>query len=168
MLGEKLAVRSTCASMTPRRLNSPRPAANRPSPASPPTARYVFYLKDGDLYRLDTQSEATLRITESGDATVVNVPAGGHHRLLRLPDRARRRTNPRGAEAQAGQQNLYRWDGGSVASSARSPKATSKGRRASASGWVWTRALRGRHGGLDPSRTTPDGSDVVLSSQEPA
>jgi hypothetical protein len=66
----------------------------------------LFYLLDGDLFAFDSTSGETIPFSESGDATVVNISADGSAAYFLSPT-VQASTNPNGAVAQPGGQNLY-------------------------------------------------------------
>jgi len=74
--------------------------------------RYLFYLEDGDLYRLDTGSEVIDPFTESGDVDPVNIGSEGIGGYFLSPSVLVAAPNPLGAEPQPGAQNLYHWGNG--------------------------------------------------------
>ncbi|HET7053091.1 MAG TPA: hypothetical protein VFI09_04140 [Solirubrobacterales bacterium] len=137
------------------------PAGGEPTLAGISAAgRYVFYLNGGDLYRFDTETEARARITESGDATVVDVPAGGTSVYFVSPSVLTDEPNPLNQEAQTGQDNLYRWNGGAVQFVA----TVTEGDMGSGLG-LWIQGLATGATALSPARSTPDGSALLFASE---
>jgi hypothetical protein len=76
--------------------------------------RYFFYLLAGDLYRFDSETEATEPISASGDVEPVNIGSEGSGGYFLSPSVLGTGPNPRGAEPQAGKQNLYHWEGDGI------------------------------------------------------
>jgi hypothetical protein len=72
--------------------------------------RYLFYMEGGDLYRFDASTQATDPITTSGDIEPVNIGSEGSGGYFLSPS-VLAGANALGDEAQAGEQNLYHWDG---------------------------------------------------------
>lgn len=132
--------------------------------------RYVFYLAGGDLYRYDTGSEASVRITTSGDVTVVNVPESGEAAYFVSESAiAGARANPRGAEPQAGDENLYLWREGAIgfvgAVTARDVEGEFTGNIQRDGLGLWVEAERERQFGADPSRSTAGGQVLLFESR---
>ena len=72
------------------------------------TNHKVFYWNAGDLYVYNLDSEETTPITSTGDATYVRVSEDGS-RVFFLSD-----SQLDGAKGEAGQPNLYVWDGSEI------------------------------------------------------
>ncbi len=131
--------------------------------------RYAFYLNAGDLYRFDTQTKASLRVTESGDVTVVNVPSNGTSAYFGSPSALSSEPNPQGDEAQGGAPNLYRWSGGTTSFIATVSEADMDGEftgqytRYGLGQWV--EGLAYGTTASSPARTTPDGTTIVFQSE---
>jgi hypothetical protein len=139
----------------------------------------IFYLEGGDLFAFDAEGEETIRFTETGDVTPVNVSADGTAAYFVSPTALPTEPNPQGAtpvEA-AGLQNLYLSEG--VGSSIDFVGVVTdrdvKGEfieteRVEGLG-LWTNAVTvgeggnaGRYG-VDPSRSTPNGSALLFESR---
>ncbi len=125
--------------------------------------RYAFYLSGGDLFRYDTQAKASLRITSSHNATVVNVSADGTGAYFVSPSELTIEANPNGEKASAGAQNLYLWSGGAIRFVATITERDVVGELSGLGRWVAGR-LRNEDA-TDPSRTTPDGQVLVFESR---
>lgn len=134
--------------------------------------RYAFYLAGGDLYRYDTESEASVRITESGDVTVVNVPSTGTAAYFVSPSVLGEagHSNPNGAEPAAGEANLYLWDGSGIHFVATLTERDMEGEFTGGGGGTrdalgsWAVDLHGGESARDPSRTTRGGAAIVFES----
>jgi hypothetical protein len=132
--------------------------------------RYAFYLQGGDLYRYDTASEAATQLTETADATVVNVPAQGTSAYFvsesAIPGAG---ANPHGAEAQAGEANLYRWSGGATSFvatvSERDVEGEFTGGNQTDGLGLWVAALSNGGAARDPSRASADGAVLLFESR---
>ncbi len=131
---------------------------------------YLFFLKGGDLFRFDTETGVSEPLTDSHDATPVNVSADGSTAYLVSPTMLNGEANPNGDFAQAGDQNLYRWHDGTLGFVATLTEADVKGEanngvgRIHALGW-WAEAVSFRGGSSrDPSRSTPDGDTLLFES----
>jgi sugar lactone lactonase YvrE len=125
----------------------------------------AFYLSSGDIFAFDTGSKATASIGSGGESTVVNISADGSHVYFASPQLLD------GAAGEAGEPNLYVWDGNTiqfVATLADQDFESFKGSSLVHLGrWVNgvgpdQSELVGRAN--DPSRTTPDGTVLVFQS----
>jgi hypothetical protein len=146
----------------------------------------VFYLEGGDVFVCDLTEggcagpEAThepIQLDEGGESTLVNVSADGSHAyFVSKADLTPGEENEWGEEAEAGEENLYAWDGSAVRFIAIVEPLDVSGEFSSSAGatvgglglWV-TNAVAADPsptGGPanDPSRTTPDGSVLVFES----
>jgi DNA-binding beta-propeller fold protein YncE len=120
----------------------------------------LFCLQGGALYRYDTATEEATQIAPSG--TFVNVPAGGTSAYFTSNEDL-------AAGAEAGEDNLYRWEAAGETTSFVAILAP-----ADLSGTVnlgqWVKGLSPEGGGvgggpaIDPSRATPDGKAIVFQS----
>jgi hypothetical protein len=133
----------------------------------------VFYMKGSDLYAYDAEAEASVRFTESGDVTPVNVAAEGTAAYFLSPSVLSAEANPNGALPQPGGENLYLSREGTLhflgtvseedidaeGEQGKDPVIPGLGR--------WLHALRFSSGelGLDPSRATPDGQVLLFESR---
>jgi sugar lactone lactonase YvrE len=126
----------------------------------------VFYLRGGNVFAFDADTEATTQLTGAGGATVVNASADGSHLYFVSPEQLD------GKNGIAGSNNLYVWDGEATHFIAvlspddlRDPGAAF-GETTLAG---WTDAVGPNPDafvgpGFDPSRSTPDGSVFVFQS----
>ena len=134
--------------------------------------RYTFYLAGGDLFRYDTVARAATEITATHDATVVNVGATGSavyfvsQSILTGLEK-----NPNGTNAQAGQENLYRWSERGTRFVAIVTKRDVQGEFSGPGGFqfdglgLWTRALAGNETAIDSSRADPSGDVLLFQSR---
>ena len=134
--------------------------------------RYAFYRRGGDLYRYDTESEASTRITESGDVTVVNIPSDGTAAYFVSPSVLGEagEKNPNGAASVAGEANLYYWDGATTRFVATLTERDMEGEFTGGGGGTrdalgsWVSSVAFGERAVDPSRTTPDGGAIAFES----
>jgi hypothetical protein len=139
--------------------------------------RYVFFvLGDGEsptrLFRFDTQSEIATEIAAAGFFAEVS-PDGTHAFFSSTEALSGAEENDNGEEAEAGEHNLYVWNGtgvGFVAQlSAGDFKQNAFAGIAEMNLAAWTRAVGfalGTQTGrpLSPTRSTPDGGSFVFQS----
>jgi hypothetical protein len=137
----------------------------------------IFYLEGGDLYAFDAESEETTRFTETGDVTLVNVAAAGSAAYFVSPTAIPTEPNPNGATPTEGEENLYLSREGAISfvgtvteldvTGANNGKELVGGLglwvTAVGTGAIGTRAPGNL--GVDPSRTTPDGSTLLFESR---
>ncbi len=127
----------------------------------------VFYLEDGDLKALDISTNEVIDFSSSGDVTPVNVAAGGTRAYFLSPS-VLGGTNPEGEAAQAGGQNLYLSEEGTISFVATVTERDAEG-EAGESGFgrtglgLWIEASE--QPARDPSRTNPDGSVLLFQSR---
>jgi hypothetical protein len=131
--------------------------------------RYLFYLLAGDLYRYDTESETSARITESSDVTVVNIPSDGTTAYFASPSVLGNpgQKNPNGAEPVTGEANLYYWDGSAIYFIATLRQRDMQGEIVGSTRDAldsWASNLEGGSNALDPSRTTSQGGAIIFES----
>jgi hypothetical protein len=135
--------------------------------------RWVFYVKDGDIYRFDTTDQATRQVNNSGDATLAEVSADGSHVYFvssSLLD---------GSWGTVGADNLYEWSGAQISFLATitpedvlrqgnedpdgPPRGLGKWSEGGAS-VVFADPAKNGYAALQTSRSTPSGSAFVFES----
>jgi hypothetical protein len=128
----------------------------------------LFYLKGGDLYRFDAQTDETTRFSAVGDTVPVNISADGSAAYFISKTAIPTEANPQGDSPITGGENLYLSREGAISFLGTVTEGDVKGVVGNgASG-------NGRTGGLglwdpnapavDPSRSTADGSVLLLES----
>lgn len=130
-----------------------------PAPTPPTT------VQRGEALRYDADAAITTPIGSGGESVLVNVSADGSNVYFSS------RQQLDGSNGILGEENLYVWDGASIAfiGALDSEDIESTGDQAAQRLGIWTRALAppdqvGRGLGIDPSRTTPDGDTFVFES----
>lgn len=128
----------------------------------------IFYVEGGDLFAFDTESEEAIVFSESGDVTVVNVAPDGSRAYFVSPS-VLGEENPNGAVAQAGEENLYLSEEGSItfvgtvtARDVEGEDSVIVGVKFDGLG-LWVDAIG--QPARDPSRLTPDGSVLLFQSR---
>ena len=129
----------------------------------------VFYVKGGDLFAFDTGSEETVRFTESGDITVVNVSSDGTAAYFVSPSLLTGEPNPNGAMPEEGKENLYLSRGGEIhfvgTVTDRDVEGEEGANGLSDGLGLWTIAVGPGQIAIDPSRTTPAGDVFLFESR---
>lgn len=127
----------------------------------------IFYVEGGNLYAFDVGTKEAIPFAESGDATVVNVSADGTAAYFVSPTvLTGEEANPNGAKAQAGKENLYLSEEGSLRFVGTVTDRDVEGDVNEIGGLgLWTAVIGKGNLGKDPSRTTPDGSVLLFESQ---
>jgi len=125
----------------------------------------MFYLEGGDLYAFDALAEKTIRFTENGNATVVNLAADGSAAYVVSPNVLTEKGNPNEAVAQPGEENLYLSREGVISFVGAVTKQDMEGEGGiGLEVWVPHVASFGE-AGEEPSRTTPDGGVLLFESR---
>lgn len=126
----------------------------------------IFYLEGGDLFAFDATSGETIRFTESGDVTPVNVSADGSAAYFVSPSALTgAEANPSDDVAQPGQQNLYLSREGAVSfvGTVTVGDVAGEGVDLKAHGLgLWDKRDQV---GADPSRTTAGGAVLLFESR---
>jgi hypothetical protein len=129
----------------------------------------AFYLKGGNLFRFDAETEETIAFSSSGNVTPVNVAAKGSTAYFVSPSVLTGETNPNGATPIGGQENLYRSEEGAISFVAtvteRDVAGVSNGVEQVEGLGLWTYALSTNRLPADPSRSTPDGDALLFESR---
>ncbi|HEU4738060.1 MAG TPA: hypothetical protein VFS54_03135 [Solirubrobacterales bacterium] len=129
----------------------------------------IFYVEGGNLEAFDVASEEVIDFAATGDAVAVNVANDGS-RAYFVSEEVLGGTNPEGAEAQAGEQNLYLSEEGEISFVATVTDRDVDGEKppleaelADGLG-LWTEVVGGQVA-KDPSRLNPDGSVLLFQSR---
>jgi hypothetical protein len=128
----------------------------------------IFYVKGGDLYAFDAEAEITIRFTEAGDVTPVNVAADGTAAYFVSPSVLTGEENPNGNTAHLGEENLYLSHEGTISFVGTVTKQDVEGKETGVGLGLWIDGVGGNTAGSlanDPSRTTPDGSALLFESR---
>lgn len=135
----------------------------------------IFYLDEGRLLRFDALTQEVKAFNTSGAAIPVNVSADGSAAYFVSTSVLTTKTNPHGANAKAGQQNLYLSREGVISFvgtvTSRDVEGDTSGNEPAEGLGLWITAVSpGPYGdpgrfGEDPSRTTPDGSVLLFESR---
>ena len=134
----------------------------------------IFYLEGGKLLRFDALTELKTIFNSNGAVTPVNVSADGTAAYFISTSVLTGEANPNGANAIAGQQNLYLSEEGTISFvgtvTSKDVDGASNGAEVVGGLGLWVRAV-GPVGGLpgryaiDPSRSTSDGSVLLFESR---
>lgn len=134
----------------------------------------VFYLQNGDLYRLDVRSETVTPFSVSGDVTPVNISYDGSTAYYVSPSKLVEGVNGNGAEPQEGQENLYRSQAGSMSFVGAVTHRDVVGEEANSQPvdglGLWTKLVGPELGppgrlAADPSRINLDGGALLFQSR---
>ena len=125
----------------------------------------IFYVEGDDLLAFDTSSEEVIEFSTTGDVTPVNVSNNGSRAYFVSPS-VLGGANPEGDVAEAGEQNLYLSEEGSISFVA---TVTDRDVEGEAEGTtdglgLWTDVVSTQLA-KDPSRTNPDGSVLLFQSR---
>jgi hypothetical protein len=127
----------------------------------------IFYVKAGDLLAFDVE-DGTIAFTSSGDATVVNVSADGTAAYFVSPSLLGG-PNPKGAEPEAGKENLYLSKEGTISFVGTVTQRDVEGEKGATEQTeglgLWTEVVGDGRLAADPSRTTPDGEALLFESR---
>jgi hypothetical protein len=128
----------------------------------------LFYLKGGDLYAFDATSESTIRFSEAGNVTPVNISADGTTAYFLSPGKLTEEANPEGAVPKEGERNLYASREGQITFVGPLVKRDVEGPLGNdALGGLkfWSGSNSRSKPAMDPSRTTADGSVLLFESR---
>ncbi len=128
----------------------------------------IFYMEGGDLIAFDAESEEEIDFTEVGNVAPVNVSADGTRAYFASTTAIEGSgENPNGASAEAGKENLYLSEEGTIRFVGTVTKRDVEGEPfglGSTDGLgLWVSAQS--QPAVDPSRTTPDGTVLLFSSR---
>ncbi len=128
----------------------------------------VFYEEGGDLFAFDAE-EGKLAFSESGDVTPVNVATGGTRAYFVSPSVLTGKPNPNGEAAEAGRENLYLSEEGTISFVGLVTERDVEGEERS-DGFVgglglWAYSLEEGKPAVDSSRTTPSGTTLLFESR---
>jgi hypothetical protein len=121
----------------------------------------VFYLKGGDLYRFDAQSQEISRFSETGDAVPVNVSADGSTAYFISKIAIPTGPSPHGDSPIGLKENLYISREGEISFLGTVNEADVKGEPGLGQ---WGAAVASGTPASDPSRSTADGSILLFES----
>lgn len=134
--------------------------------------RRIFYVQGGNLLAFDTEAKETIKFTETGNATVVNVaPDGSRAYFVSTTKIAGSGIGPNGATPKSGQENLYLSEEGRIRFIAIVTKTDVDGEELEGIGpayglGLWTTAAKsGREPTLDSSRLNPSGAVLLFQSR---
>ena len=134
--------------------------------------RRLFYVKGGDLFAFEAETQNWITFTETGDATVVNVSPDGSRAYFVSPTAiGGAEENPLGALPKKGQENLYLSEEGHIRFVGKVTKSDVEGELQGSAETVhalgnWsTDAAGGMVPDVDASRVTPSGSSLLFESQ---
>jgi hypothetical protein len=133
----------------------------------------VFYLQGGNLFAFDTETEAKIPFSTSGDITLVNVAEDGTRAYFVSSSVLTGEPNPNGEVAKAGkegEQNLYFSEEGQISFVGRVTKRDVEGEKRPILGQIsglglWLDGFQFRAPDIDPSRATPSGLILLFESR---
>jgi hypothetical protein len=119
----------------------------------------LTYVKGGDIYSFDAQTDASTQLGSGGESVTVNVSADGSRVYFASPAVL-------AAGAGGGKDNLYLWEAGSeeIVFIAVLEPGDLTGEDGTYGLGFWS-AVVGQGSADDPSRTTPDGEVIVFESR---
>jgi len=127
--------------------------------------RRVFYLKAGDLFAFDSETEEVIRFTETGNARVVNVaPDGSRAYFVSSTAIVGSGENPNGATPKAGQRNLYLAEQDQIRFVGIVTARDVEGALGADGLGLWTE-VQALQPAKDPSRVNSDGSVLLFQSR---
>lgn len=128
----------------------------------------VFYVQAGNIFAFDVV-EGTIPFVSSGDATVVNVSADGTAVYFVSPSVLGGGPNPKGAEPEAGKENLYLSREGTISFVGTVTQRDVEGEKGATEQveglGLWTDVVGEGRLAADPSRVAPDGETFLFESR---
>jgi hypothetical protein len=126
----------------------------------------IFYVEGGELLRFDAQTEEVTPFSTTGTAIPVNVSADGTTAYFISTVVLTTEANPNGAEAKAGQQNLYLSKEGAISFVGTVTKEDVAGEETGIGLGRWApHVVSFGEAAEDPSRSTPDGGVLLFESR---
>jgi hypothetical protein len=124
----------------------------------------IFFVEGGDLMAFDVE-DGVIPFSTTGDVTPVNVSADGSAAYFVSPSVLPGEPNPSGDEPAAGEENLYLSREGQITFVGTVTQRDVDGAEGSDGLGLWTVAVDTDRVGIDPSRSTPDGSVLLFQSR---
>jgi hypothetical protein len=128
----------------------------------------IFYVESGDLKAFDVDAGSSTAFSSSGDITPVNIAPNGTAAYFVSPS-VLAGPNPNGAEPEAGKENLYLSEEGTMSFvgtvTQRDVDGEFVGVEEIEGLGLWLLQVSERKAAQDPSRTTPDGAVLLFESR---